>query len=204
MNPEEVNQTEGQAESAKAQKMKKFKILLIVDIVILVALAVLMFVLKGQYNETAKGLYKDQSGKYLELSNAALHDQWKSVDQFGQAWRLVYETIKSGDKSEKGFNARLDAIVNDKESRERQLSYIYSAAGIPEKAQMKFSELGLAEGSILVSSEGGVKTVACGKGCSITFTFAKGKLAKMDYSALSNYDSKAQFTLPAPAPFSLD
>lgn len=185
-------------------KMKKFKILLVIDIVLIVALAVLMFVLKGQYNETAKRLYKDQSGTYLELSNAALHDQWKSVDQFGQAWRLVYETINSADKSEKAFDARVEAIVNDKAAREQQVTYIYRAAGIPDKALMKFSELGLAEGSILVKSEGGVKTVACGKDCSISFTFAGGKLKNMDYKALSEYDSKAHFSLPQPAPFSLD
>ena len=34
-------------------KMTKFKILLAVDIVIIVALAVVMFVLKGQYGEMA-------------------------------------------------------------------------------------------------------------------------------------------------------
>lgn len=185
-------------------KMKKFKILLVVDIVLIIALAVLMFVLKGQYNETAKRLYKDQSGTYLELSNKALHEQWTSVDQFGQAWRLVYETINSNDKSEKAFDARVKAIVDDKEARERQLSFIYTAAGIPVEAQSKFSELGLADGSILAKDEAGVKTVACGKDCAITFTFAGGKLKSMDYKALTDYDANSKFTVPAPAPFTLD
>lgn len=62
-------------------KMKKFKILLAIDIVIIVALAVVMFVLKGQYGEMAQKLATEQRDAYRKQANDILHEQWKSVDQ---------------------------------------------------------------------------------------------------------------------------
>ncbi|MEE0876338.1 MAG: hypothetical protein UIH18_03480 [Fibrobacteraceae bacterium] len=182
-------------------KMKKFKILLAIDIVIIVALAVVMFVLKGQYGEMAQKLATEQRDAYRKQANDILHEQWKSVDQFGMAWRLVFETVSSKDKSEKSFDARLKAIENDKPARERQVQHLYSAAGIPEKAQLQFSELGYAEGSILLKDEKGVKEVACGKDCKISFTFVKGNLKSLDYSALEKYVPAEHFKLAEPAPF---
>lgn len=182
-------------------KMKKFKILLAIDIVIIIALAVVMFVLKGQYGEMAQKLATEQRDAYRKQANDILHDQWKSVDQFGMAWKLVFMTASSNDKSEKAFNQRLQGIEKDAAARERQLLHIYTAAGIPEKAQLQFSELGYAEGSILLKDENGVKEVACGKGCKISFTFAKGNLKSMDYSALEKYVPAEHFKLAEPAPF---
>ena len=72
---------------------KKFKILAIVDVVLVIGLFVLMMVLKGQYNDQAQKSVNEQVGAYLEQSNGAVQEQWKSVDQYGMAWRLVYATI---------------------------------------------------------------------------------------------------------------
>lgn len=182
-------------------KMKKFKILLAVDIVIIVALAVVMFVLKGQYGEMAQKLATEQRDAYRKQANDMLHAQWKSVDQFGMAWKLIFETVSSKDKSEKAFTERLKAIESDMQARERQVLHLYTSAGIPEKAQIQFSELGYAEGSILLKDEGGVKEIACGTGCKISFTFAKGMLKSMDYSALEKYSPAENFKLVEPAPF---
>ena len=83
---------------------KKFKILAIVDAVIIVALIVLMMVLKGNYNDQAQASVKEQVGAFQESANSVLQELWKSVDQNGMAWKLVYATI-TGDKTEKSFNA---------------------------------------------------------------------------------------------------
>ena len=40
----------------------------------------------------------------------------------------------------------------------------------------------------MIKNEKGAKEVACGKNCSISFTFAKGKLKNVDYSALVQYN----------------
>ena len=74
---------------------KKFKILMIVDIVLIIGLFALMMVLKGQYNDQAQKTVKEQVDAYLELSNGAVQEQWKAVDQYGMAWRLVYATLTS-------------------------------------------------------------------------------------------------------------
>ena len=73
---------------------KKFKILMIVDIVLIIGIFALMMVLKGQYNDQAQKSVNEQVGAYLEQSNGVVQDQWKSVDQYGMAWRLVYATLR--------------------------------------------------------------------------------------------------------------
>ena len=83
---------------------KKFKILMIVDIVLIIGLFALMMVLKGQYNDQAQKTVKEQVDAYLELSNGAVQDQWKAVDQYGMAWRLVYATLTTA-KTEAAFDA---------------------------------------------------------------------------------------------------
>ena len=113
---------------------KKFKILMIVDIVLIIGLFALMMVLKGQYNDQAQKTVKEQVDAYLELSNGAVQDQWKAVDQYGMAWRLVYATLTSA-KTEAAFDAAVKAIEGDKDARFKQLSYMYEAAGIPAQAQ---------------------------------------------------------------------
>lgn len=182
-------------------KMKKFKILLAIDVVIIIALAAVMFVLKGQYSETAQRTAGEQRDAYRDKANAMLHEQWKSVDQFGMAWRLIYATASSKDKSEKTFLANLNAIESDKSLRESFVSHLYTSAGIPAQAQIKFSELGLSEGSILLKDENGVKTIACGKGCEITVQFAGGKLKSIEDQPLREYAAASHFKLSEPAPF---
>ena len=90
---------------------KKFKILAIVDAVIIVALIVLMMVLKGNYNDQAQASVKEQVGAFQESANGVLQELWKSVDQNGMAWKLVYATI-TGDKTEKSFNAAVKASAD--------------------------------------------------------------------------------------------
>ena len=179
---------------------KKFKILMIVDIVLIIGLFALMMVLKGQYNDQAQKTVKEQVDAYLELSNGAVQDQWKSVDQYGMAFKLLYATL-AGNKTEAAFKNAVAAIEGDKDARVRQIAYMYSAAGVNDKAQSLISEkAGLAD-KFLLKSEGGVYEVACGKDCSISFTFAKGKLKSTDYKALAEYKMEDHFKLEAPAPF---
>ncbi|MCQ2101761.1 MAG: hypothetical protein MJY98_00855 [Fibrobacter sp.] len=179
---------------------KKFKILLIVDIVLIIGLFALMMILKGSYNDQAQKSVNEQVGAYLEQSNGVVQEQWKAVDQYGMAWKLVFATL-TGDKTEATFDATVKAIEDDKDARFKQLSYMYNAAGIPPQAQNSINEkAGLAD-KFLLKNEGGVKEVACGKNCVISFTFAKGKLKTADYKALSNYNMAENFKLEAPAPF---
>ena len=179
---------------------KKFKILAIVDAVIIVALIVLMMVLKGNYNDQAQASVKEQVGAFQESANGVLQELWKSVDQNGMAWKLVYATI-TGDKTEKSFNAAVKAIEGDQAARFKQLSYVFTAAGIPPKVQNDINEKGGLADKFLLKDEGGVKEVACGKNCSISFTFAKGKLKTSDYKALLELNMASNFQLEAPAPF---
>lgn len=179
---------------------KKFKILLIADIVLIVGLFVLMMILKGGYEEQAKKSVSEQLDAYLNQNNTVLQEQWKSVDQYGMAWKLVNATL-TGDKTEKSFDAAAQAIEADKDVRFNQVSYMYTAAGIPPQAQNSIHEkAGLAEKFVL-KNEGGVKEVACGKNCVVTFTFAKGKLKDVDYKALAAYNMADNFKLEAPAAF---
>lgn len=179
---------------------KKFKILAIVDAVIIVALFIVMFTLKGQYNEQAQTSVKEQVGAYQETANGLLQEQWKSVDQYGMAWKLIFTTL-TGNKTEASFNAAVKAIEEDKEARFKQLSYTFTAAGIPPKVQNDINEKGGLADKFLLKDEKGVKEVACGKNCVITFTFAKGKLKSSDYKALVEYNMAENFKLEAPATF---
>lgn len=179
---------------------KKLRILMIVDIVLIVGLVAVMMVLKGQYNEQAQKSVKEQVDAYLTTTNGILQEQWKSIDQYGMAFKLLYATL-AGDKSEATFKANVSAIEENKDARIKQISYMYTAAGVNDKAQSLISEkAGLAE-KFLLKSEGGVYEVACGKDCSISFTFAKGKLKSTDYKALAEYKLDDHFKLEAPAPF---
>ncbi|MCL4100755.1 hypothetical protein SAMN05720766_10585 [Fibrobacter sp. UWH9] len=179
---------------------KKFKILLIVDIALIIGLFALMMILKGTYNDQAQKSVGEQVGAYLEQSNGVVQEQWKAVDQYGMAWKLVFATL-TGDKTEATFDATAKAIEEDKDARFKQLSYMYNAAGIPPQAQNSiYEKAGLAD-KFLLKNEGGVKEVACGKNCVISFTFAKGKLKTADYKALTEYNMGANFKLEAPAPY---
>lgn len=179
---------------------KKLKILMIADIVIIVTLVVVMMVLKGQYNEQAQKTVKEQIDSYLTVTNSVLQEQWKSIDQYGMAFKLLYATL-AGDKSEATFKANAAAIEEDKVARVKQIAYMYSAAGVNDKAQSLISEkAGLAE-KFMLKSEGGVYEVACGLDCSISFTFVKGKLKSTDYKALAEYKLADHFKLEAPAPY---
>lgn len=179
---------------------KKFKILAIADAVIIVALVVLMMILKGNYNDQAVASVKEQVGTYQETANTMLQEQWKSVDQYGMAWKLVYATI-TGDKTEKTFDATVKAIEGNKDARFKQLAYMYTAAGIPDKVQNDIFEKGGMADKFLLKDEGGVKEVACGKNCVVSFTFVKGKLKSNDYKALVEYNLVENFKLEAPATF---
>ena len=179
---------------------KKFKILAIVDAVLIVVLIVVMMVLKGNYNDQAQDSVKEQVGAYQENANGMLQEQWKSMDQYGMAWKLVYATL-TGDKSEASFNAAVKAIEGDKDARLKQLSYMYTAAGIPDKVQNDINEKGGLADKFLLKDEGGVKEVACGKNCTLSFTFVKGKLKDSDYKALVEYNMDEAFKLEAPAAF---
>ncbi|MCQ2063622.1 MAG: hypothetical protein MJY99_09860 [Fibrobacter sp.] len=179
---------------------KKFKILAIADAVIIVGLIVVMMILKGNYNDQAVASVKEQVGTYQETANTMLQEQWKSVDQYGMAWKLVYVTL-TGDKTEKSFDAAVKAIEADRDARFKQLAYMYTAAGIPDKVQNDIFEKGGLADKFLLKDEGGVKEVACGKGCVVSFTFAKGKFKSSDYKALVEYNLANNFKLEAPAEF---
>ena len=64
-----------------------------------------------------------------------------------------------------------------------------------------YEKAGLAEGSILVKNEKGSKEVACGKDCVVKFTFAKGKLKNVDYSALVQYNLANSLKIEKPAEY---
>ncbi len=179
---------------------KKFKILLIADIVLIVGLFALMMVLKGGYEEQAKKSVNEQLGAYLDQSNGVLQEQWKSVDQYGMAWKLVFATL-TGDKTEASFDAAAKSIEEDKDARFKQLSHMYTAAGIPPQAQNSINEKAGMADKLLLKNENGVKEVACGKNCVVTFTFAKGKLKNVDYKALAEYNMADNFKLEKPAEF---
>lgn len=178
---------------------KKFKILAIVDGILIVALIVIMFVLKGQYKEQAQISHNTQRDAYLEKVNGVLVDQWKSMDQYGMAWKLVYATLM-GDKSEKSFDAAVKSIEGDRDARLKQLSYLYTASGITDGGDKINSMAGLAD-KFLLKDESGVKEVACGKNCTLSFTFVKGKLKANDYKALIEYNMDEAFKLEAPDAF---
>jgi hypothetical protein len=180
---------------------KKFKILAIVDAVLIVALIVVMVLLNRQYKEQAKTTAQAQIKVYQEKSDGVLVEQWKSMDQYGMAWKLVYATL-TGDKTEKSFDVAVKAIEEDKDARLKQLSYLYAAANIPDKGQTYvFEKAGGLADVFLLKNEGGVKEVACGKNCTLSFTFVKGKLKDSDYKALVEYNMDEAFKLEAPAAF---
>ena len=129
---------------------KKFKILAIVDGVLIVALVVFVEKLtgksefKGQYNDQAQTSVKEQVGAYKATVNAALQDQWKSMDQYGMAWKLVYATV-TGAKTEAAFDANVKKIFEDTDARFKQVSYMYTAASIPAQVQNDIAAIGLAD-----------------------------------------------------------
>lgn len=177
---------------------KKLKILAIVDVVLIVALLAVMFTVKGQYNDQAQNSVKEQVGAYKNSVNEILQEQWKSLDQYGMAWKLIYSTPAGS--PEAAFNANVKAIFENTDARFKQLSYMYTAASIPAQVQNDIAATGLAE-KFLLKDEGGVKEVACGKNCVVTFTFAKGKLKSVDNKALVEYKFAENFKVDAPAPF---
>ena len=183
-------------------KKKKFKILAIVDGVLIVTLVVIMFALKGQYNDQAQTSVKEQVGAYKTTVNAALQEQWQSMDQYGMAWKLVYAVV-TGVKTEAAFDATVKKIFEDNDARFKQLSYMYTAASIPDQVQNDIAAVGLAD-KFLLKDEGGVKEVACGKNCVAKFTFVKGKLKDSDYKALVEYKFAENFTIAAPAAFKFE
>ena len=91
-------------------------------------------------------------------------------------------------------------IFEDTGARVKQLSYMYTAANIPDKVQSDISAVGLAE-QFLLKDEGGVKELACGKNCVVKFTFVKGKLKESDYKALVEYNFAENFTVAKAAPY---
>lgn len=180
---------------------KKLKILLVFDIIAVVGLMVTLMTLKSGYEAQAKKSDSEQVEAYRTLSNGVLQEQWKSLDEYSMAWKLVYTTLTSG-KTEAEFASNLAAIQGDKGARFKQLAGLYTAAGIPEGVVNSLKEKnGLSEKSILLKDENGAKEVACGKNCVVKFKFAKGKFKSVDYSALVEYKMDDHFKLEAPAPF---
>ena len=200
----EVMETDAAENAAKAPgDMKKFKIRLIVDIVLIIALFTMMMLLKGSYEETAKSTFDTQITAYRDGVDAVIYEQWKSVDQYNMAWNLVYATL-SGNKTLASFDETVKNIEGDKETRLKQVSYIYSSAGVSDKAVSTYAEkAGLAE-SFLLKNEAGVKEVACGKGCIVTFNFEGNKLKSVDYAALKNINMAETFKVGEPAPYHFD
>ncbi|MCQ2097835.1 MAG: hypothetical protein MJY87_07850 [Fibrobacter sp.] len=200
----EVVETDSADTAAKASNsMKKFKILLIVDIVLIVGLFVMMMLLKGSYEETAKSSFDAQITAYRDGVDATIYEQWKSVDQYNMAWNLVYATL-SGNKTVAAFDETAKKIEGDKETRLKQVAYIYSSAGVSDKAVNTYAEkAGLAE-SFLLKNEANVKEVACGKGCVVTFNFDGKKLKSVDYEALKKIDMAGTFKVGEPAPYHFD
>ena len=180
---------------------KKMKILVVVDIVILVALVAVLMTLKGTYEEQAKRTANEQESAYLEKNSQVLVEQWRSVDQYSMAWKLVH-TVLSGAKTESAFNTALSAIEGDKDARFKQVSHLYTGAGINDVVQNGiYQKAGLAEGSILLKNDKNVKEVACGKGCVVKFEFAKGKLKNVDYSALVQFNLAKHLKIEKPAEY---
>ena len=168
---------------------------------ILVALIVVLKTLQGGYEEQAKRTVNEQESAYLEKNTQVLVEQWRSVDQYSMAWKLVYSML-SGAKTEAAFKSNLAAIENDKDARFKQISHLYTGAGINDAVQNSiYEKAGLAEGSILVKNEKGSKEVACGKDCVVKFTFAKGKLKNVDYSALVQYNLVNSLKIEKPAEY---
>ncbi len=180
---------------------KKMKILVVVDTVILVALIIILMTLKGGYEEQAKRTANEQESAYLEQNTQVLVEQWRSIDQYGMAWKLVYSML-SGAKTEAAFKANLAAIEGDKDARFKQISHVYTGAGINDAVQNGiYQKAGLAEGTILVKNEKNVKEVACGKDCVVKFAFAKGKMKSVDYSALVEYNLAKTLKIEKPAEY---
>ena len=180
---------------------KKMKILVVVDIVILVALVIILMTLKGGYEEQARRTANEQESAYLEQNTQVLVEQWRAIDQYSMAWKLVH-TVLSGAKTEAAFNTSLAAIEADKDARFKQVSHLYTSAGINDVVQNGiFQKAGLAEGSILLKNEKNVKEVACGKGCVIKFEFAKGKLKNVDFSALVQFNLANSLKIEKPAEY---
>ena len=100
------------------------KILVVVDVVILVALIIILMTLKGGYEEQAKRTANEQESAYLEKNTQVLVEQWRSVDQYSMAWKLVYSML-SGAKTEAAFKSNLAAIEGDKDARFKQISHLY-------------------------------------------------------------------------------
>ena len=180
---------------------KKMKILVVVDIVILVALIIILMTLKGGYEEQAKRTANEQETSYLEKNTQVLVEQWRSIDQYSMAWKLVHSVL-SGVKTEPAFNTTLAAIEADKDARFKQISHLYTGAGINENVQNGiFQKAGLAEGSILLKGDKNSKEVACGKDCVIKFEFAKGKLKNLDFSALVQFNLSKSLKIEKPAEY---
>ena len=117
------------------------------------------------------------------------------------AWKLVYSML-SGAKTEAAFTSNLAAIEGDKDARFKQISHLYTGAGINDAVQNGiFQKAGLAEGSILIKNDKNVKEVACGKGCVVKFSFAKGKMKNVDYSALVQYNLANSLKIEKPAEY---
>ena len=107
------------------------KILVVADVVILVALIIILMTLKGGYEEQAKRTANEQESAYLEKNTQVLVEQWRSVDQYSMAWKLVY-TVLSGAKSEAAFKSALAAIESDKRMpvSSRFLTFILALASM--------------------------------------------------------------------------
>jgi len=181
---------------------KKMKILVVVDVVILVALIIVLMMLKGGYEEQAKRTANEQESSYLEKNTQVLVEQWHSLDQYSMAWKLVYSVLSSSKVSESAFKAMVAAIESDKDARLKQVSHLYSGAGINDAVQNGiYQKAGLAEGSILVKNERNVKEIACGKNCVVKFNFAKGKFRNVDYSALVQYNLANSLKIEKPAEY---
>ena len=180
---------------------KKMKILVVVDIVILVALVIILMTLKGGYEEQAKRTANEQETAYLEKNTQVLVEQWRAVDQYSMAWKLVH-TVLSGAKTEAAFNTSLAAIQADKDARFKQISHLYSSVGINADVQNGiFKKAGLVEESILLKNEKTSKEVACGQNCVVKFNFVKGKLKNVDYSALIQYNLANSLKIEKPTEF---
>ena len=185
------------------------KILVVVDIVILVALIIILMTLKGGYeeqakrtaNEQAKRTANEQETAYLEKNTQVLVEQWRAIDQYSMAWKLVHSVL-SGAKSEAAFGPALAAIEADKDARFKQISHLYTGAGINENVQNGiYQKAGLAEGTILLKNEKNVKEVACGKGCVIKFEYAKGKFKNVDFSGLVQFNLANSLKIEKPAEY---
>ena len=64
-----------------------------------------------------------------------------------------------------------------------------------------YQKAGLAEGSILLKNEKNSKEVACGKGCVVKFSYAKGKLTNVDFSGLVQFNLANSLKIEKPAEY---